>query len=287
MRQRHRRPIAVLLVATLSACAGPGPASPGPTSPGPRSAVPTVAPSRSPVVWPAGVVAYPVGSSPSPLPYLEYLPQDYEQGSPRPLLIYLHGVDEVANGSEASLHDILRLGVPALIAAGAWPSNRPFVVLMPQEPAAKSARCDFGPEVEAFLDFAVDRYEIDLARIYLTGISCGAIGVWDYLATTTTDRVAAALPISGHPAWAMEKAGCDVAHVPIWVFHGALDDTVPVDYVRDKIDKLRACTDPRPTELELTIYADADHDAWTRTYDLSAGRDVYAWLLEHSKKPAH
>jgi predicted peptidase len=122
------------------------------------------------------------------------------------------------------------------------------------------------------------------ARIYLTGISCGAIGVWDYFAATTDNMVAAAVPISGHPAWAMERAGCAIAaRAPIWVFHGARDDTVPVDFVEARIDDLRACTDPTPNELELTIYPDADHDAWTRTYDLSAGHDVYAWLLDHER----
>jgi predicted peptidase len=170
-----------------------------------------------------------------------------------------------------------------MIADGMWPSERPFVVLMPQEPVAKSQRCDFGPEIDRFPDFAVDRYKVDEARIYLTGISCGAIGIWDYLAATTNDTVAAAVPISGHPAWAMEKAGCAVARVPIWVFHGARDDTVPVGFVEDSIDELRACTDPRPIELELTVYPDAAHDAWTRTYDLSAGHDVYAWLLDHER----
>lgn len=105
----------------------------------------------------------------------------------------------------------------------------------------------------------------------------------DYLAATTNDIVAAAVPISGHFAWAIEKTGCAVARVPIWVFHGARDDIVPVGFVEDSIDELRACTDPRPNELELTIYPYADHDAWTRTYDLSSGHDVYAWLLRHQR----
>lgn len=246
-----------------------------------RSSARTPTPSPSAVAWPEGVVAYPVGSVESPLPYLEYLPTGYGDGSPRPLLVFLHGVDEAANGSEASLRAILPLGIPQMIADGTWPSEHPFVVLMPQEPAAKSQRCDFGPEIDRFLEFAVDRYEIDEARIYLTGISCGAIGVWDYLATTSDDTVAAAVPISGHPKWAMDKAGCAVARAPTWVFHGARDDTVPVDFVEQLIDELRSCTNPPPHELQLTIYPDADHDAWTRTYALSAGHDVYAWLLQH------
>ena len=45
-----------------------------------------------------------------------------------------------------------------------------------------------GPRSSRFLEFAVDRYEIDELRIYLTGINCGAIGVLDYLAEFTGER---------------------------------------------------------------------------------------------------
>ena len=286
------RVLAVLgLLPLLAACTGGITPSQQPSQPTAPTASPTSAPtptttptpSPSPVAWPEGVVAYPVESGEGPLPYLEYLPPGYGDGSPRPLLAFLHGVDEEADGSEASLHRILGLGVPQMIADGSWPSDRPFVVLMPQEPVAKSGRCDFGPEIDRFLKFAVDRYEIDEARIYLTGISCGAIGIWDYLAETENNKVTAAVPISGHPAWVMEKAGCSVARVPIWVFHGARDDTVPVGFVEDSIDELRACTDPPPNGLKLTTYPDADHDAWTRTYDLSAGHDIFEWMLQHER----
>ena len=33
-------------------------------------------------------------------------------------------------------------------------------------------------------------------------------------------------------------------------------------------------------ELRFTVEADMGHDVWARVY---AGRDVYAWLLAHSK----
>ena len=54
--------------------------------------------------------------------------------------------------------------------------------------------------------------------------------------------------------------------------------------VRPTILALALSASLLPNELELTIYPAADHDAWTRTYDLSAGNDVYAWLLEHERK---
>ena len=35
-------------------------------------------------------------------------------------------------------------------------------------------------------------------RVYLTGVSCGAIGVWDYIAVHGDELIAAAVPIAGH-----------------------------------------------------------------------------------------
>lgn len=273
-----------LLLAACTGGAGPSEQPSHPSAPATSATLPpTLAPAPTLIAWPDGVVAYPVGSGDSPLPYLEYLPKGYGGETSKPLLVYLHGVDEEADGSEASLHAILTLGVPKLIADGRWPSERPFVVLMPQEPVAKSQRCDFGTEIAQFLEFAVDRYEIDGSRIYLTGISCGGIGVWDYLAEHGDEVVAAAVPIAGHALWALQKSGCaPLATVPVWAFHGAKDDIVPVADVEGQIDRIRACDGAESVETELTVYPDADHDSWSRTYDLSAGNDIYAWMLEHS-----
>jgi predicted peptidase len=237
------------------------------------------------------VVAYPAGSSDSPLPYLEYLPRGYGDGTPRPLIVFLHGTSEAGNGSIDSLRAVLGLGLPRLIADGPWPAERPFVVLMPQETPAAAQSCRFGTDVERFLDYAVDRYEIDGSRIYLTGISCGAIGVLDYLARSPEGRVAATVPIASAPyeppyVGTEVIGGCAIAKTATWFFHGALDEIVPVSYVEDAVADLRAC-DPPPTELNLTVYPEGHHDedTWGRTYDGSAGHDIYRWLLGHQSKP--
>lgn len=233
------------------------------------------------------LVARPLGSvEGAPLGYLEYLPPGYGD-EPRPLLVYLHSAGGPGDGSETDLELVEQEPIPALIAAGDWPDDRPFVVLAPQygtEPAESD--CDISEDVAAFLDFATQHYEIDTSRVYLTGISCGAIGVWDYLAAHGDEVAAAAVPISGHAEWALEEAGCEpLTTVPVWAFHGAQDDVVPTIHIEEPIDQLRACEGAEPVEMELTVYPDADHDAWTRTYDLSAGHDIYAWLLEHKSDP--
>ena len=40
------------------------------------------------------------------------------------------------------------------------------------------------------------------------------------------------------------------------------------------------CPSPPLIEAKLTIYPGVKHDSWTKTYDLSAGHDIYAWLLK-------
>jgi predicted peptidase len=35
-------------------------------------------------------------------------------------------------------------------------------------------------------------------------------------------------------------------------------------------------------EIKLTIYPDALHDCWTRTYE---NPEIYDWLLQHQREP--
>lgn len=228
-------------------------------------------------VRPAGSVE---GAS---LGYAEYLPPGYGDGKPRPLLVFLHGFDENGDGSRSALGLVSKHGVPSLIEGDDWPDDRPFIVLSPQYGPDLAQDCRLADAVDSFLRFALDHYDVDEARVYLTGISCGALGGWDYLASHGDEVVAGAVLISGHAVEAFALAGCDLGRVPVWAFHGAADSIVPKRRIATPIAGLEACTDPPPAEVRLTIYPDADHDAWSRTYDRSAGHDVYAWLLEQER----
>lgn len=233
------------------------------------------------------LTARPLGSvEGAPLGYLEYLPSGYGEGESRPLLVFLHGAGETGDGSAETLDLVLKLGIPFLIEAGEWPGEHPFVVLMPQyRPEHADEDCSFAEDLSAFLAFATEHYDVDPNRVYLTGISCGAIGIWDYLAHPD-EVVAAAVPIAGHAKRAFDAAGCALGRVPVWAFHGALDEVVAVANIEGPVEQIRACDDPEPAEMQLTVYPDADHfdrDAWTRTYDLSAGHDIYAWMLAHRR----
>lgn len=194
----------------------------------------------------------------------------------RPLLVFHHGIGENGNG-ESELDAVLRGGLPKLIDRDQWPSDRPFVVLSPQHPGDN---CPSADEVQAFLAWAIAHYDVDPDRVYLTGLSCGAIGAWNYLGAYLDSQIAALVPIAGDGRGAWNRSGCDLGLVPIWAFHGDQDSTVATEGTTVPMGNLDGCPAPPRQETVMTIYPGVGHDSWTRTYDLSAGHDIYAWMLQ-------
>ncbi len=217
----------------------------------------------------------------APLGYFEYLPPGYGDGEKRPLLLFHHGIGESGDGSEAQLQALFNTGLPTLIESDQWPEDRPFIVLGSQHDAPPFTSCHTVDEVQSFITFAMDHYDVDPKRVYLTGLSCGAIGSWDYLGAHTDEVAAAAVLISGNGNGAFANAGCALGKVPIWAFHGDQDTTVAPSGSIDPINALNACTSPAAVDAKLTIYSGVGHDAWTQTYNLSSGNDIYAWMLSH------
>jgi predicted esterase len=217
--------------------------------------------------------------------YLEYLPLTYDEaGDPSPLLVFLHGSGESGTGRQIALESTLaRAGIPVLIAVDRWPDERPFVVLSPQHEEVSPNWCMESDEIKAFLDFALEHYNVDPARVYVTGLSCGAIGLWNYLAEYGGKQIAAAIPIAGFGLAAVDRQGCELATLPIWAFHGELDDRVPAHGAAYPLTELQGCTDPAPTDARLTVFPRGAHDVWTRVYSGSSGDDIYEWLLSHHR----
>src|SRR3954454_24753233 len=62
---------------------------------------------------------------------------------------------------------------------------------------ASPAWCTTHDEIHDFISYAVANYNVDPTRVYVTGLSCGAFGTWEYLAKYGNEQVAAAVPIAG------------------------------------------------------------------------------------------
>jgi predicted peptidase len=176
-----------------------------------------------------------------------------------------------------------------------WDSARPLVVLSPQYTAmggdiAPGSGCPSAAVVDAFFTWALSSYNVDPRRVYLTGLSCGAIGSWDYLAAHQGAVVAAAVLLSGNPgdptqagsAW--QRAGCSLGAAAIWSFHGDADPTVPYAPDQATLADLMACPSPPRRDAEFTDVTGGGHIIWDPIYDLSGGYgDIYQWLLANAK----
>ncbi len=64
--------------------------------------------------------------------------------------------------------------------------------------------------------------------------------------------------------------------MPVWAFHGAKDQVVPVGESERMVETINA----RGGNAKLTTYPDAGHDSWTKSYD---NQELYDWLLEQRR----
>ncbi|HVV02336.1 MAG TPA: prolyl oligopeptidase family serine peptidase, partial [Verrucomicrobiae bacterium] len=115
-----------------------------------------------------------------------------------------------------------------------------------------------------------------------TGLSMGGYGTWD-LGISHPERFAAIAPICGGGQYisvflsSREKTAA-LNSLGIWAFHGAKDPVVPVEESKRMVAALKRAGVP---DVKLTIYPEAQHNAWTETYN---NPDLYKWFLAHSRK---
>jgi predicted peptidase len=203
--------------------------------------------------------------------YLLYLPGDYgkEPQQKWPLILFLHGSGE--RGSDIEL-----LKIQPLPKTLDQEKNFPFIVLSPQLPLEMENWFGLIDPVKVLLDQIQARYFVDNQRVYLTGLSMGGFGTWEF-ALRYPRRFAAIVPIAGgyrYQSKAIPENICDLVDLPVWVFHGARDITVLPSQSEDMVEALKACGG----NVKFTLYSDADHGAsWTRAY---ADPELYKWLLE-------
>ena len=279
--------IVLVFVGCSAAAPAPSATAPAPSATPTPSTLPTTlasappSPSTAPTpILPDGVEIHPADTANGvPLGYISYVPPAAPSG-PHPLLLFLHGSGESGRGTALSLRLLFGTGVTKLLWEHAWPADRPFIVLAPQHDQTVIP-CFTADEIAGFLARAVATYDIDPTRIYVTGVSCGAIGAWDYLGAHTNETVAAMTLFAGDGRRAWAEAGCQLGLVPIWAFHGELDQNVDPAGSKDPIADLKACTKPKAVDVRLTLFPDGGHVIWENVYNLRAGDDIYAWMLSH------
>jgi len=205
-----------------------------------------------------------VDSQGDSLHYILIKPQGYDSTKKYPLVVCLP-----YSGYEA--------GAAEILSAGICRSTYPAFIFVPYCPAGKGWG---GIPGEPSLDSLV--YEtitaladpgIDVKRRYVTGISRGAYGTWQFICTRP-DMFAAAMPVSGAGD---PKLASKIVNMPIWAFHGAKDKNVPVGGSRDMIAVIKKAGG----HPEYTEYPNNGHNIWDKVSDTPG---LWNWLFAQKQK---
>jgi predicted peptidase len=196
------------------------------------------------------------------LQYVIRYPENFDDTKKYPTILVLHGA-----GSRGNDINIIK----NFVFLKQMPADVPFIVILPQCFADT-----WFAIFEQLVDFTGAMRTLDCVdtdRFYLTGNSMGGYATWQ-LAMTKPEWFAAIVPICGGGMyWNADR----LKNVPVWAFHGTLDEVV---HIYESIDMVNA-VNRSGGNAKLTVYDHAAHDSWTETY---ANPEIYRWLLTHSKE---
>jgi pimeloyl-ACP methyl ester carboxylesterase len=245
----------------------------------------------------------------SPYGYYEYLPIGYsDTGAKVPVVLFLHGLGERGDG-ETTLYRVKKLGPPMLADTG---KDFPAIVVSPQ---ASTSGYWNKTTINQFVDYIFATYKAaDRSRLYVTGLSMGGAGAWDY-STAYPSRVAAVVPVCGGSSGDRSN----LYGKPIWAFHAFDDRVVPLSRTTNNLDTItrtsvsmisgypKVGTGPAATDMialfsqsknshrwivgntttdiatdnriRYTVYRSGGHNAWTRAYE---NNQMWNWLFRQA-----
>ena len=215
--------------------------------------------------------------------YCQGVYNEDQPGKPA-IVVFLHGIGERGDENLASI----RLAVPDIVKQ-IKDAKQKVILLAPECPSSQlwaplhrggaGAKLTEKPAqalglVPVLIQKKIKEFDADPDRVYITGLSMGGYGTWDLISRYGTDLFAAAMPCcgGGDPAQAEAK----LKDLPIWIFHGGADPTVPVMLSRRMYTALK---DAGNDDVFYKEYPGVQHDCWTQTY-----RNPEAWKWLFSQK---
>jgi predicted peptidase len=215
------------------------------------------------------------------MPYRVYVPANYDANKKYPLIFFFHGGSGRGfNNEQQIMHENAK-------GTHLWtlPANQaqfPAFVLAPQcsieDNWGDPDMNDVNPKLQMALDVlaAVEKdYSIDSDRVVLVGQSMGGLGVWALL-QNMPDKWAAAVVLESYDNFTNEKG---IARVPLWLFQGDMDLTVPVDLVRTMVKQLRKTN----AQLRYTEYHKMNNEIWDRAF---GEPDLVPWVAAQKRGAA-
>ena len=221
------------------------------------------------------------------LNYRILYPKGFVESKSYPLTLFLHGIGERGDDNNLQLKYVDKVFLD--------PKNYnefPSVVIFPQAPLSDNwssriltdnkIRHVFPKDAEPtnslklviqLMDSLSQKNFIDNKRVYLTGLSNGAMGSFEML-YNRPEMFASAVLIcgGGDPVWANKFA----KSTPVWIAHGAKDkDVYPILSLKMVEAVIGEGGSPK-----FTLYEDVFHDSWINVFNDPKFLD---WIFSHTK----
>ena len=221
------------------------------------------------------------------LPYRLLTPENQQKGEKYPLVIFLHGAGErgtdnekqLVHGGQMFLNPVNRMEYPAFVIApqcppdGYWAYNdRPESFDSDKMPKDQKISPVFA-SLKELIDSYLSRADVDTDRVYIMGLSMGAMGTFD-MVCRFPDVFAAAIPICGTVNASRLAAA---KNVKFRIFHGDADNVVPVDGSRNAYRALKAAG----ADVEYIEFPGCNHGSWNPAFNYP---DFMEWLFNQKKK---
>ena len=221
------------------------------------------------------------------LNYRILYPKNFDESKNYPLTLFLHGIGERGDDNELQLKYIDKVFFNTKNY-----SDFPSIVIFPQAPLSDnwSSRILTDNEIRQvfpkhakptnslelvikLMDSMLREDFIDNKRVYLSGLSNGAMGSFELLKNRPNMFASAVLICGGgDPKWAKDFAKT----TPVWVAHGSDDDIVLPDL---SINMVKAIIKYGGSP-KFTLYENVNHGSWHNVFE---DPEYLEWLFSHTK----
>lgn len=230
------------------------------------------------------------------MPYLIYVPSNYDSTKRYPLVTCLHGTGEIqepisavikktqmatafAEDSEAGLRECIVLVPKCTIRYDEddnWTTLNQYVRQRTDSPFWPMPHLTVAWRL---IEIIKEEYSVDDNRLYLTGISSGGFGAY-VLAMDHPHDFAALVAVCGA---ANPQRVESLKHTPLWIFHAADDPLIVPAYT---LDPTLAALDKAGIEYRLTRYPEKQvfwqtaHFCWEVAYK---NEELREWIFSQAK----
>lgn len=198
------------------------------------------------------------------LSYWLYTPENAVPGMP--MLLYLHG----GTGRGDDLEQVMCGGFPNYLRDGLL-GEVPAYIVMPQLSGRTwKERTDAVRDLVTALEM---QFQIDPARISLTGHSLGGSGAWE-LAAAFPGMFSRVAPLSGS-VFSTEESLAALSQTEVWTFVGSADTIVEPENSLEFAQQLETVNG----NVAVTVLDGADHFAVPGLAYLVKGTNLISWLI--------